>query len=157
MTGMMKITHGEIWGRHNRSFLVLFITVFVLLFVPLAMRLKAARGISVRARLQMAILHLTLGAALGYLASILAFAGVTLLGRLSGFSQPVEGHFDVLNVAAVLFLNNYGWLFGVISFAVFDVVTSIFGIRANPRTDETFPISDDNKLGNVPPVPRFPQ
>jgi hypothetical protein len=133
VTGMMKISHGDVWGRHNRSFLLLFIVVFALIFVPVTMRSKAEHGASIKRLLRRETIHLALGAALGYLASLLAYAGVIILARISGASQAPGDRSDALNTAAVLLLNNYGWLFGSISFVIFDLLRALLQTTLESR------------------------
>jgi hypothetical protein len=130
LTGMMKISHGDTWGRHNRSFLILFIIVFVLFFVPVTVKFKAEREASIKQLLRRETTRLLLGAALGYIACIVAYVGLIVFAWPSGASQPLGGLSGSLGTAAALLLNTYGWLFGALSFAMFDLA---LGVRRSTR------------------------
>jgi hypothetical protein len=130
-TGMMKIAHGNVLGARNKSFLLLFIPIFLLVFIPAALKSKLQRETSLKRRMRAEALHLVLGAALGYVASLLAFVIVVFVFR--GSSNALADRTDPLYLASALLFNNRGWLFGAISFAAFDLMRRVVGKKGDRR------------------------
>jgi len=121
--GMLRVAHGDRFGKHKTEFLACFGVVFLLLFVPVAIRstLPVARyGRTITRELT---LHVPIGAITGYVASLIAYAAMTLFdgAQLNELFRLPEIEY----VALALLTNNYGWLVGAICFATFDIIIEV--------------------------------
>jgi hypothetical protein len=123
--GLLKISHGDRWGKNNFSFLLLFCVIFELGFVPLAVRSRRHEGQPAKRLLDTCLRHIALGALVGYCSSVLAYYALVILGGVFG-RWPVGDASNVMYVAEALVLNTYGWLCGIVAFLIFDFTAEIF-------------------------------
>lgn len=122
--GFLKITHGSYGGGHNRTFFFLFLGTFTCLYIPVSLVCRF------RSRLGSALsvaLHLLIGAAVGYVASLLAYFLLVLVEHHSetqSFDLATAGYFAVAFVLQVK-----GWVFGLLCFLILDVATGLISDR----------------------------